>query len=305
MGRHPPERRHCEVVHLAFRIAAERDESCRPVHLLAALSERDGPISVALRPPSGGQVLALPPYPGLPRASRGGYLCIQVQEAAQQLATQRSEAVGPAHLCLAVIDQAEPEAIGLLTQAGLNGQTVRKVALEVLGAPLDLPALSMPPLTPAGTMDRAALSVTELDPIAWATLLRRQDRLPLALVHRRSQYEALRHLESEAVWRVASKLSLDDDQRYSLAYWHLERVDRLAAAVVPGVEQVIRRQASGYPVGELLTDGSRHRVFYRHRGLRWMSGWGAWFSNRGAGLTNRWFLVRTIAHSRGARDAAG
>ncbi len=54
-----------------------------------------------------------------------------------------------------------------------------EAALGILGASADLPPVSMPPLTPAGTFDRPPLPVGELDPRAWAALCWRQVYLSL------------------------------------------------------------------------------------------------------------------------------
>jgi hypothetical protein len=121
--------------------------------------------------------------------------------------------MNPEHLLLAVIDQADPEAVEVLDQAGLDLAAVRQVALGMLGLPGDLPPISMPPLTPTGTLDRPPLFVGDLDSRAWSALCWRQDHLPLRKVRRRSHYAALSQLESRATWRMSSKLALDDDQR--------------------------------------------------------------------------------------------
>ncbi|MGH9128869.1 MAG: Clp protease N-terminal domain-containing protein [Acidimicrobiales bacterium] len=171
-----------------------------------------------------------------------GYLAIQTQGAALQVASELGDTAGPAHLLLAVIDQAEPEAIALLTRAGLDTGAVRSVALESLAAPPDLPPISIPPLPPAGTDDRPPLPVGQLDPRAWGVLCWRQEHLPLRRVHRCSDVEALRHLESKASWRVTMQLGLDEDQRYSVIRHYLARVDVLAAQAVPGLVEHCFRQ---------------------------------------------------------------
>jgi hypothetical protein len=63
--------------------------------------------------------------------------------------------------------------------------------LRILGAPPGAPAIRMPPLMPAGTLDRLALALDDLDPSAWQVLRRRQEHLPLRRLRRRSHYEAL------------------------------------------------------------------------------------------------------------------
>ena len=46
----------------------------------------------------------------------------------------------PEHLFLAVLDQADPEAVALLSHAGLDLSIIRTTALDILGAPSDLPS---------------------------------------------------------------------------------------------------------------------------------------------------------------------
>jgi hypothetical protein len=289
------------VIHRALVIAAENGERCRPVHLLAALAELDGPISAALQPPAGGALFTRPSDPPSFHGGAASYLIVQTQEAAAHLAIQRGETVGPEHLLLAVIDQADPEAMALLSQAGLDVGAVRRAALVILRASSDLAPIPIPPLIPAGTMDRPSLPVSELDPRAWAALCWRQDHLPLGRLCRRSQYEALHHLEALAADRLASKLDLDADQRGSLPCHHLEQVTgKLVGAHVELSERVAQPSLSGIPVGVMVTRRSGWLRHYRHRWLGFTVGWGAWFSNRRVGMRHRWFRLRTVAYYRGA-----
>lgn len=129
---------------------------------------------------------------------------MQVQQAAQQLAADRGEPVGPAHLLVAVVDQGDPEALVLLAEAGLDRAAVRRAALAALGPEADLAPLDMPPLTAAGTLDRPPLTVEALDPRAWEVLRWRQQHLPLHRLKRRSHYDALSSLESRAATRRVS-----------------------------------------------------------------------------------------------------
>jgi hypothetical protein len=142
-----------QVLQRAFCIATEHDAKCRPIHMLAALSEIDGPIGEALRP-GGGPLLPRPP--GVPEARGGGasYLCMQIQEATTDFATGRGEDRSPAHLLLALIDQADAEAISLLGRSGIDRDAARRVALSEFGAPTDLRAIAIPSPVPAGYMDR-------------------------------------------------------------------------------------------------------------------------------------------------------
>lgn len=286
-----------QVLHRAFLIAAETGERCRPVHLLAALAEGGGPISDALRPPHGGLLFPRSADPSPVYGGGASYLTMQTQQAARRLAAQRGKTTTPEHLFLAVLDQADPEAVAMLSHAGLDLSIIRTTALDVLGAPPDLPPIAMPTLAPTGTMDRPPLSVDELDPAAWAALCWRQDHLPLRRLQRRSHYEALQHLESRACWRTAAKLGLDDDQRYSLSRHHLDRVEQLAAKANPDLVE-LRSARPRFPTVVMVP--VRRRRLHRPRWMNFTVGWGTWFSNRQIGLHNRWFRVRTIAYYKGA-----
>lgn len=281
-----------QVLRRAFRIAGESGERCRPVHLLIALAEAGGPISSALAPLAPTQ---------RDRAQNNGaaasYLVMQTQQAARRFAEERGQAPGPAHLLLAVIDQAEPEAIASLTEAGLDVSVVRAAALEILGMPSDAARLSMPDPIPAGTMDRPPLPVGELDPGAWEALCWRQEHLPLRRLRRRSHYAALQHLESQAARRIAAQRGLDDDQRYSLVRHHRESVEELAASARP--ELVERRPAGPRAHGSFVTRSTAPQR-WRHKWLGFTVGWGTWFSNRRVGLRNKWFELLTLSDDRGA-----
>lgn len=287
------------VLRRAFRIAGETGELCRPVHLLAALAEAGGPISDALRPPDGSPLFRHPAGPTPDRGGGASYLVMQAQQAARRLASERGEAARPGHLFLAVIDQAEPEAIALLGNAGLELGSLRSTALDILGAPADLEPVPMPELIPAGTMDRPPLPISRLDPAAWAAACWRQEHLPLRRLQRPSHYEALRHLESQASWRIAARRGLDDDQRYSLARHHLDRVEQLAAHAKPDL--VDRRELQArFPIATTVS-GPPHP--WRRRRRQWLGftvGWGTWFSNRRVGLRDRWFRVLTAIDYRDA-----
>ena len=287
-----------QVLHRGFLIAAETGERCRPVHLLAALAEGDGPISDALRPPDGGLLFPRPVDPSPAHGGGASYLAMQTDQAARRVSSQRSETTTPAHLLLAVLDQGDPEAVALLSHSGLVLSIIRTAALNILAAPPDLPQIVMPALCPAGTMDRPPLGVDELDPAAWAVLCWRQDHLPLRRLQRRSHYEALQHLESRASWRTASNLGLDDDQRYSLSRQHLERVEQLAAQAKPGLVE-LRSSRPRFATARMMPVRRSHRRRWR-KWLRFTVGWGTWLSNRQVGLRDRWFRVLTIGDYKGA-----
>lgn len=294
-----PGDRYRAVLHRAFMLAAETGELCRPVHLLAALAEGDGPIADIVRSPGGGFLLARPAAPLLFHGGGCNYVVAQAQEAVHRLTSERGETAGPEHLLLVVLDQAEEEAMDLLTSVDLDPAVLRAKALSILGAPSDLPPVTMPPLTPAGTMDRPALPVKELDQRAWAVLCWRQEHLPVERLRRSSQYGEFWHLEHRAVWRVASKLGLDDDQRYSLAHHHLRRVEDLAVQAKPAlIERCLSRPRQ--PTAMMGTVTLRRRRWRWRRWLAFTVGWGCWFSNRRAGLRYQWFRLRTIPNYRGA-----
>jgi hypothetical protein len=284
-----------QVVHRSFVIASETKELCRPIHLLAALAELDGPISDALVSPLGRSLVRRCADPPPVHGGGAGYLVLQTQEAATKLASERDETMNPEHLLLAVIDQGEPEVVKVLDLAVIDLIDVRRAALEMLEAPGDLPPIPMPPLTTAGTLDRAPLSVSELNPRAWTTLCWRQDHLPFRKISRRSHFAALRHLESRATWRASSKLSLDDDQRYSLLRHHVDRVEQLAAYAKPELFE-LRSSVSELRVQVGITRiVSRRRRLHRPRWMNFTVGWGTWFANRQVGLRNRWFRLRIIS----------
>lgn len=293
-----PDSAYLQVLVRSFRIASATGERARPVHLLAALATAGGPISEALTPPGD-----VPLFGDVDdSADRGGgssYFLAQIQQAAHRLASGRGETPGPEHLFLAVLDQAEPEAMALLHHAGLEPSALRVGALRLLGAPADLPPVPMPALSPAGTMDRPALRVDELDPAAWDALCWRQEHLPLRRLRSRGRYHALCHLESRACSLVADRRGLDDDQRCSLSRHHLDRVEQLVAQAHP--ELIDPRSARpSLPTARMVTAQAHPRRRRRRRLFGFTVGWGTWFSNRWVGLRDRWFRLVTVVDYRGA-----
>jgi hypothetical protein len=288
------------VLRHAFRIAGATGEQCRPVHVLSALSLEHGQIGHALRALKSDAVHEA--IDGPDRGGSAGYLVMQTQQAARQLAAERSEPASPGHLLLAIIDQGESEAVTLLDDAGIDVGVLRQIALQALGAPSDLPRTPMPELAPAGTMRRPPLPIEALDPRAWAALEWRQRHLPLHRVHRGSQYHALCQLESRASWRIASRLGLVDDQRYSLAVHHRDRVDQLVAQARPGLVEWQPRRNTVHQTATLVhvAVGSSCRIRRRRLRFHFPTGWRTWLSNRQVGLRNRWFRLRTVLSYRGA-----
>lgn len=273
----------------AFAVAGRGGSDVRPVHLLLALAELDsGAIGAALA--------AL--RPAVPAVVRGvgtmsTFTFGQTQQAARSFAQSRGELPDTPHLLVAVIDQGDGEAMAALADAGLDPQALRATALAELDAPADLPPIAMPPLPPAGTLDRPPLDVAALDPDVWLVLTWRQEHLPLDRVRTKDHAEALSALESKAVWRLADRAGVDDDQRYSLSHHHREAVAVRIAAAHPQFADPPRQ-----PGRPTIMTGFRPR---RRRRVvpNFMVGWPSWFGNRRVGLRDRWFAARTAAAYRG------
>jgi hypothetical protein len=266
-----------EAIQRAFQFARETGRDCGPAEFLVGISEGSGPAAAALDPGAGLSLRAVAADVG--HTARQGYLHMQAQSAARALADALGQPPDAGHLLIALLDQGTPEVTGLLDRAGLDPAAVRRAALAAIGAPADYPLLPLPPLTPAGTLDRPPLPVGDLDARAWAVLRWRQDHLPLSRLRRDSDRQALSHLEQAAAWRVADRLGLDDDQRYSLIRHHAAQVGRLAGRPDPARPRRPRRRP-------------------RHRLLNFTAGWAMWLGNRRTGLRDRWFRLRTIRHYR-------
>jgi Clp amino terminal domain, pathogenicity island component len=285
-----------EAIRGAFHFARQTRSGCRPVHFLVGIADGDGPAAAALRPADGRPLRAV--VAGMGRVADGapaGYLHLQAQEGARSLAAARGEPAAVEHLLLALLDQRTPEVLAALSRAGLDPAVVRHAVLAALGAPGDLPAIAFGPATPAGTLDRPALPVSDLNPRAWQLLGWRQDHLPVGILRRRSDTEALSHLERAAVGRLADRLKLDDDQRYSLLYHHEQAVDALVAEARPDLARP-RGRPDRLPPRAL----ARSRRRRRHRWLRVTAGWGVWVGNRRTAVRDRWFWLRAARTYRGA-----
>lgn len=268
-----------QVIIRAFRIAGLAGTKCRPLHLALALAETDGDMGETLRP------IRVEPSVDTGRGGGAGssYLVGQTQSAASEFSKSRGKPRGVAHLAVAVLDQGDEEMLQLLGEAGVDVAVVRRAALQELGAPLDLGLVTMPPLTPAGTLDRPALDVDQLDPRVWRVLTWRQEHLPLSRVHRAGQLAALESLEQRAAWRLADEAGVDDDQRYSLLDRHHRAVEQRLAPV---------REQFGHPHRPTATGESGWIPGRRRRRvLNFMVGWPTWFANRGVGLRDRWFRL--------------
>ena len=172
-----------------------------------------------------------------------------------------------------------------LADAQVNTAELRQVALRILDAPEDLGAIPLPAPTPAGTLDRPALDVADLDPRAWRVLSWRQDHLPLARVSTSGDVAALRSMEQRAAWRTADHAAADDDQRYSLVSRHQDAVEQRLRLTHP---QLVKPRSSLH-VGGVIYD----QRFRRRRLPNLMVGWPTWFGNRRRGLRDRWFQWKT------------
>ena len=224
---------------------------------------------------------------------------MQAQSAAMALAESRGEPVGAEHLLIALIDQGTRPVLEALSRAGLDAGTVRHAAATAIGAP-GLPPIELPARTPAGTLDRAPLPVSDLDERAWTALRWRQDHLPVGRLHRPSDREALLHLERNEAWRVADRLALDDDQRYSLISHHASEVGRRVERARPDLPKTPSARDRAQARAVALSRRHRRRPG-RTFALRNVTvGWGTWFDNRRVGLRDRWFRLRTTSSYRGA-----
>lgn len=292
-----------EAIRRAFQVARELDSECGPVHFLVGISESPGPAAAALDPGDGRSLRAVVAAAGGRLSVGAGYLHMQAQGAAKLLADARGERPGAEHLLIALLDQAAPEVLEALRQAGVEPAAARRAALAAIGAAADQPPITLPALIPAGTGDRPALPVTALDARAWAALRWRQAHLPLGQLRRRSDWDALSHLETAAAWRIAERIGLDDDQLYSLISHHAEQVKQRGARARPDL--VGRRRGPGGFSGAAGRSRPTVISFWRPGRrkpgfLRVTVGWEVWFRNRQVGLRNRWFRLRTLRYYRGA-----
>jgi hypothetical protein len=290
-----------QVIYSAFEIAGARDESCRPVHVLEALTEYEGPTSIALASLRGRGLFGPPVHRRAAHGGRASFLVMQTQQGARRFASERGETMGPEHLLLVVLDQNDREVLDVLDRAGLDFRDVRGAALEVIGAPRDLPPISLPLLTPAGTMDRPPLVIDDLDPQAWSALCWRHAHLPFEEIKKKEHYAALSRLESRAAGRVASRRRLDDDQRYSLLRHHLDHVEHLAAQAKP---ELVDRRGVGPVAGATGLTVVRRLRLTGPKWLRFTVGWGTWIGNRREATRRRWFQLRTHRYFRHAPPLA-
>jgi hypothetical protein len=241
------------------------------------------------------------------RGGSNGYLAAQAAGAASELAVARGEVCSPAHLLVAVVDQADPEVVATLVDAGIRPPDVRRVAVGLLGGPperppLELPPLTMPALVAAGTWDRPALEISQLHSGAWASLRWRQERLPLNRIRRRWHWHALFALEQVAALRVADRFGVDDDQRYSLLSQHMDEVRAVAHGVRPDLVRTRDQMRSDYPPASIRW---RRRRAWETVVPGFLMGWPTWFANRGVDIRDRYFWLITIPGYRGQPGPTG
>ena len=287
--------RYLEAMRLGLGFARELGQRAGSVHLLVGISLGDGPAASALSSP--GRSLREVVTAGAAELGPGAatWQHLQAQEAARQFADALGQRRAPEHLLVALIDQGTAEVQLALERAGIDPAAVREAALAGAGARGSYPSLAMPSPMPAGTLDRPPLPVERLNERAWRVLRWRQDHLPLDRVHGHPQAGSLYHLEARAALRLASRLGLDGDQRYSLLHHHTDEVRRRVAAANPDLASPLRDRPRPH-----LRRGHRPGWPRQVRApLQLLAGWGVWLENRRTGLRDRWFLLRTRAAYRG------
>ncbi len=280
-----------EAIQRAFRFAREQHRGCGPAEFLVGISGGRGPVAEALDPGDGRSLRDVAASAGATGSQGAGYLHMQAQGGALALAAARGQPTDPGHLLIALLDQGTPEVLQLLSRAGLGPAAVRRAALAAIGASPGQPPILLPELTPAGTLDRPALPVTDLDARAWGVLCWRQDHLPLGRLRRACDWEALSHLERAAAGRLAQRLGLGDDQHYSLISQHSREVEQIMARSRPDLARRLADPAIRF---------RGHRGPHRPRALILPAGWAVWFGNRRVGLRYRWFRLRTFRHYLGS-----
>ena len=233
------------------------------------------------------------------RGGTNGYLAAEVMSVARRFAQERGEPLRPAHLLVALLDQGDAEVTRALGKADIKAADARSLALHILGAFSELPRLTMPSITPAGTWDRPPVDISELDQGAWESLCWRQERLPLHRVRHEWQWSALSSLEQGAAWRVANRYQVDEDQRYSLLSHHHDRVEALAQQAHPELVVTRQQMREGHQSGPHMGVVSRPRRVWERRVPGFMVGWPTWFSNRRVGLRDKYFWLVTLRDYRG------
>lgn len=274
-----------------FDFARELGSECGPVHFLVGIAEGGGPLGAVLAGNGDGSLRSVVTADPSAVGQGATYLHTQAQGAARDFATSRGEPVSVEHLLVALCDQADPTPVEAMRRADVDAGRARSAALAAIGAPVDQPRIALPPLTPAGTLDRPPLPLSELPTEARAVLQARQDRLPLSRLHRTSDWFAIMSNESRAVARLAKRFKMDDDRACSLQRHHDDAVTRRAHEVAPGMVDLPRdpgepsRPHADFVVGPRPWR-SRHPV---------LGGWGCWFGNRRIDLHAAWLRL-TVQH---------
>jgi hypothetical protein len=286
-----------DALQRGFRFANELGTTCGPAHFLVGIAEGVGPAAQALSTTHGPGLRAVITADPETLGRGALYLNGQAQAAARLFADTLGVTITAEHLLVAVLDQGAAEVLAALQRAGIDPEAARRAALAGIVLADDLPRITLPATTPAGTLDRPPLPVSELDSRALAMLRWRQEHLPLRRVRSRSTWRALWSLEHSAAWRLGLKLRLDDDQRYSLLRHHADQVEQLMAEARPDLVPSPPPNASGWYRYVRTRPWHSRRVW---RLLRFTVGWGTWLGNRRVGLRDRWFRLTTLRYYRAA-----
>ena len=281
-----------DAIRCAFQFAREHGRGCGPTEFLVGISAGSGPAAAALDPGPGRSLRAVAAAAGNRADPGGGYVHLQAQGAARSLAAARGQRTEPGHLLIALLDQRTPDVTDLLNGAGLDPASVRRAALAAIGAAADTPPVALPALAPAGSLDRPPLPAADLDARAWAVLRWRQDHLPLDRLGGTGDLQALSHLERAVAWRLAGQFRVDDDQRYSLLKQH-RRPGRQPGGPGPARPGPARPGPPARARRRAGVAAPPAAVRQRH------GGWATWSGNRGVGLRDRWFRLRTARYYRG------
>jgi hypothetical protein len=259
-----------------------------PLHLLVALSESDGDAAALLRPGVTGGLRSIV-FADLESMGTGAmvdFRARQITGSAQQWAAADNTKVSPAHLLVALAEQAAPDVVDACTTAAIDLAAARDCALHELG--WSHPRM-LEPLEPAGTMDRPPLPLSDLPEAVWAELRDRQRRLPIRRLRHAWQAYALCHNEDRMARRIVNRHDVSNDERYSLLHYHFDTVKGLAAEAVPEILPPPGPRPGFLTSANVAHLHRRHRFVRRH--FAWLGGWACWFGNRRAGLRDRWFRL--------------
>jgi hypothetical protein len=170
------------------------------------------------------------------------------------------------------------------------------------------------PPSPAGTGNTPALPLDRLDRGAWAALHWRHEHLPLGRIRSRADWFVLSSLEGRAARRVADRLNLDDDQRYSLRHHHRVEVDRRAKAFAPDHVETwedLLAQVQTRPRGPTWVSSESRQstmspfdLWWERNMPQWWVGWPTWFRARRREMHEWWFWLVTLRDYRGAPPLA-